>query len=194
MVLHPSGGSFEHMLKISAVVMGTHTLALIAIPFILYGFLGLTKKLNGDEFYSKMAFIAILMGLFAVMCAALINGLTLPLYINQYKTASKEIIDSIKPIIYYNSSLNHAFDLVFIGSVCFAVTFWSIAVFRTQTLPMWTAYFGITLSLIAIVALIAGFVFFDLTGFRVFIAGFAIWTITIGKLLDKDTNAATNLV
>src|SRR5665213_1636661 len=85
MVMHPSGGNFEHLLKISALIMGTHTLALISIPFTLYGFWGLTKKLSGDEFFSKVAFSTILLGMFAVMCAAAINGLAMPMYISLYK-------------------------------------------------------------------------------------------------------------
>src|SRR6185437_1275788 len=82
MVMHPSGGNFEHLLKISALIMGTHTLAIISVPFTLYGFWGLTQKLNGDEFFSKIAFATILLGMFAVMCAAAINGLAMPMYLN----------------------------------------------------------------------------------------------------------------
>src|SRR5665213_388299 len=101
MALHPSGGSFEYLLKISPLIMATHTLALIAIPFILYGFWGLTKKLGGDVFFSGTAFATILLGIAAVMCAAALNGLAIPLYLSRYKLASKEVIDSIRPIIYY---------------------------------------------------------------------------------------------
>jgi hypothetical protein len=191
MVMHPSGGNFEHLLKISALNMGTHTLAIISIPFTLYGFWGLTKRLNGDEFFSKIALTTILLGMFAVMCAAAINGLAMPLYLDQYRNATNDIVESIRPVAYYSSALNHAFDLIFIGAVCMAVTMWSVAVFRTRALPLWIAYFGITLSLTAITALYLGFVFFDLTGFRIFIAGLVIWTICIGKLLGKNVSATT---
>lgn len=194
MVMHPSGGNFEHLLKISALIMGTHTLAIISIPFTLYGFWGLTKKLSGDEFFSKVAFSTILLGMFAVMCAAAINGLAMPMYISLYKDAAKDIGDSIRPVIYYSSALNHAFDLVFIGAVCMAITMWSIAIFRTRELPGWTAYFGIILSLTAIFSLYMGFVFVDLTGFRVFIAGLTIWTICIGTLLAKKVSVITPIV
>ena len=191
MVLHPAGGSFEHLLIISSLIMSTHILALISIPFSLYGFLGLTKKLSGDAFFSKVAFITILLGMFAVMCAAAINGLVMPSFIHQYEMSSKDIVDSIRPILSYNSALNHAFDLVFIGAVCVAITLWSIArVFRTRNLPVWLGCFGICLSLSAIIAIFAGFVFVDLTGFRVFVAGFVIWTIIIGKLLGTSNAVA----
>ena len=194
MVMHPSGGNFEHLLKISALIMGTHTLAIISVPFTLYGFWGLTQKLNGDEFFSKIAFATILLGMFAVMCAAAINGLAMPMYLNQYKNASKDIADSMRPVMHYSLALNHAFDLIFIGAVCMGITMWSVAVFRTRALPVWIAYFGITLSLAAIIALYMGFVFFDLTGLRVFVAGLVIWTICIGKMLGKNASVTTPII
>jgi hypothetical protein len=66
MVLHPAGGSLEHLFKISPLIMGTHTLAIISIPFCLYGFWGLARKLSADEFFSGLAFITILLGMFAI--------------------------------------------------------------------------------------------------------------------------------
>jgi hypothetical protein len=82
--------------------------------------------------------------------------------------------------------MNHAFDLIFIGAVCTAIALWSIAVFRTDDLPAWIGWLGIGVSLSAVIALFAGFVFVSLTGFRVFVAGFVLWTFLIGKLLGKS--------
>jgi len=129
MVLHPAGGSFEYLLKITRIIMISHVLALISIPFAAVGFWGLTKKLGTANFFSFSAFAIVLFGLVAVMIAAASNGLVLPIFIQKYKDAPVELIESIKPILKYNFSVNNAFDYIFTGAFCLAILFWSIAMF-----------------------------------------------------------------
>jgi hypothetical protein len=179
MVLHPMGGSFEHIQKISAVIMVTHALAILSVPFWILGFWGLTKQLEDDSFISLAAFIVMSVGMFAVVLAAAINGLALPLFVSHYQDATPETINAIKPVLVYNTSLNHAFDLVYTGASCLAVLFWSIAILKTRRLPVWLAWFGIILSLVAVVPMNGGFFITGLTGFRIFVLGFAVWTILI---------------
>jgi hypothetical protein len=64
--------------------------------------------------------------------------------------------------------------------------FWSIAVFQTKKLAAWLAYFGIALSVIAVVMLLSGFVFVSLYGFRVFVFGLVSWIVCAGVLLIKQ--------
>ena len=45
MVMHPSGGSIEHIIKISKTITIAHSLAIFSLPIILFGFYGLTIKL-----------------------------------------------------------------------------------------------------------------------------------------------------
>ena len=40
MVLHPAGGSFEHLLKITSLIVVTHAVAIASIPFAVIGFWG----------------------------------------------------------------------------------------------------------------------------------------------------------
>ena len=188
MVLHPAGGSFEHLVSIIPIIIISHSIALLAIPFCLVGFWGLTKRLADVYFLSITAFAIIAFGLVAVMCAGAVNGLVLPLFIKRYKTASAETIDSIKPILTYNSTLNHAFDYIFIGAACLAILIWSIAILKTKAFPVWIGYFGLLLAFAAIGMLGAGFVFVNLTGFRVFIFGLVSWILLVGYLLRKPVS------
>ncbi len=59
MGLHPAGGSIEHLIRISPVIIITHSLAIVSIPFMLFGFWGLTKMLYGQPLLSTFAFIII---------------------------------------------------------------------------------------------------------------------------------------
>src|SRR5882672_3468249 len=87
MVLHPAGGSIEYIQKISTVIMTTHALAILSVPFWILGFWGLTKQLEDSSLVSLAAFIIMTVGLFAVVIAAAVNGLALPLFANHYLDA-----------------------------------------------------------------------------------------------------------
>jgi len=186
MALHPTSGSFEHLLKITSIAIIAHSIAIISIPFAAVGFWGLTKKLGTETFLSISAFAIILFGLIAVMLAATVNGLVLPIFILKYKDASPEIIESMKPILKYNGLLNHAFDYIYMGAFCIAMLFWSIVILRTKKLSSWIAYLGIALFILIISLFISGFSLTNLDGFRVFVLSSVLWIVYAGILLMRS--------
>lgn len=186
MVLHPAGGNFEHLLKASKMIVIAHSLAIVSMPVCLLGFWGLTKKLGTENFLSALAMAFMLMGLISGMCAAAINGLALPIYVNYYKDATAELIETIRHPLRYGSSLNLAFDYIFIGAVCIAVTLWSIVVLQTKKLAAWLGYFGIALTIVSVNMMLSGFVFTSLYGFRLFVFGLVGWIVWGGILLVKQ--------
>jgi hypothetical protein len=179
MVLHPMGGSVEYIQKIATIIMITHALAILSVPFWILGFWGLTRQLGDDGLIPLTAFIIMTIGLFAVVLAAAVNGLALPLFVTHYLDATPEKLSAIKPIINYNTSLNHAFDLVYTGAFCLAVALWSIAILKTRRLPVWLGWSGVLLSLVTVASMTMGVFFTDLTGLRIFVSGFVIWTILL---------------
>ena len=186
MVLHPVGGSFEHILKVRTMGIIAHSIALVSIPFTWIGFWGITKRLDNAPFFSRVAFSFITFGLIAVMLAAAVNGLVLTVFVERYADASPEVIDSITPILHYNGALNHAFDYIFIAGMCVSVLFWSIAILKTKGFPIWLGWMGIVLSLVALLMWVFGFIFVDLHGFRMFIFGTAAWIVCAGFLLMRS--------
>ncbi len=185
MVMHPTGGSFEHLKHVSSMIIITHSLAILSIPITLFGFWGLTKRFSAENPYSMGAFITMCIGFFAVLLAAAVNGLALPLFISQFHDSTPEMINSLTIVLKYNNALNHSFDYIFIGGVCIAVALWSVAIIKTKLFQQWVGYFGLLSCILVIGGLIAGFIFVDLTGFRLFIAGLVVWMIIIGVLLKK---------
>ncbi len=186
MVLHPTGGNFEHLLKITSIAIIAHSIAIISMPFAAVGFWGLTKKLGAANFFSISAFSIILFGLIAVMLAATMNGLVLPIYILKYKDASPEIIESIKPILKYNTSLNHAFDYIYMVAFCLSMLFWSLIILKTKRLSSWIGYLGIALFILIISLFVSGFSLTNLDGFRLFVLGSVLWIVSAGILLIRS--------
>lgn len=185
MVLHPAGGNLQQLLRTTSVIVISHSLALVAIPFLAVGFWVLTKRMGVNHFLPLISFAMVLTGLLAGMIAAIINGLALPIYIQNYHGATAEVTTSIKPILRNNIALNQAFDFVFLGAVSLSILFWSIAILTLKKLPLWIGFFGLGLSVTAIGMLATGFVFVNLHGFRLFVFFNVVWISLIGIALIR---------
>jgi len=183
MTLHPSGGNIEHIIQITTSLQITHSLAIFCLPFILFGFYGLTHKLSEKWKSSTLAFIIITFGLFAAMLAALFNGLAIPHFINQYSENLNTTI--IKPIVNYSFAINKSLDYVFIVSLCLAISIYSFLIITLKKLPKWIGYFGILILIFSIIGAITNFVFTNLTGFRIYVFSIAVWILYTGISLIK---------
>ncbi len=192
MLLHPVGGSFEHLIRITPVIIWTHSIAIASIPLLIYGYWGFMRCLQTDSPVSTLAFITICIGMFSGICAAAVNGLALPLFINNFNDATPEIIQSLKPILTFSNSLNHAFDFIFIGALCISTFLWSIEIFKTGNLSRWIAYSGMALCLVLIASLFQGLAIVHLSGFRLLIFGFVCWTIAIAISIFKKNIKVTH--
>jgi len=179
MVMHPTGGSIAYVQKISTLLMVTHSVAILSLPLLLLGFWGLYKLLDDDSLSSLGAYMVIVIGLFAGMLAAAVNGLALPIFLAHFPDAGPEQITTIKPIVSYNAALNHAFDFIFMGACCVSTMLWSIAILRTRRLPVWMGWLGLLLPILAIIPACLGFAFTGLAGFRFFMAGYFVWLVMI---------------
>lgn len=186
MVLHPSGGNLQHLLRISRIVVISHSMALLAIPFLGFGFWGLTKRLGTHQFLPILSFAFMLTGLLAGFIAATINGLALPLFIQHYKDATAEEALSIRPILRSNLALNQAFDYVFLTAISVSIFCWSVAILTLRKLSRWMGYSGLLLSFSTIAMLLSGFVLISLHGFRLFIFSSIVWISLIGIALMRS--------
>jgi len=185
MVLHPSGGSIEHIIKISKTITIAHSLAIFSLPVILFGFYGLTIALLDKWKLSILAFIIISFGLIAAMFAAIFNGLTLPYFLNQYSERLEDNIEVLKPITNYSFAINIPLDYIFIIACCTAILIYSIVILLENKFPKWIGYLGVFITIFAIVGGLTEFVFTSLTGFRIFTFSLATWILSSGRLLFK---------
>jgi hypothetical protein len=186
MVLHPSGGSIEQILKIKSVLMGSHGMAIFSLPFVGFGFWGLSVALQTKNHLSMLGFIVSCFGLVAGMIAATINGLTLPLYLsNAPNTLDPNIL---KTILTYGKYINIPMDYIMIVSLSFAIAIWSFLIIRTSLFPKWIGSFGLLLIGFGILGIFLQFNFANLFGFRIFIFGMASWIIGMGYFIILHKN------
>jgi hypothetical protein len=183
MVLHPSGGNFEHLLKIYKVAIIAHSIAIFSIPFVSFGFYGLSVALQTKSKISFSAFAISSFGLIAAMIAAAINGLTLPFYVMQHAQDVEPNLSTVKLILNYGSNLNKSMDYIFIGGSSLSMALWSAIILRNTIFPKWIGYYGLLLVLLAIIGFALNVNFINLIGFRIYIFGMSSWIVLVGYLL-----------
>lgn len=188
MGLHPAGGSVEHLIRITKVIVITHAIAILSLPFGWIGFWGLTRRLGTDNFWPMLAFAMISLGLIAVLIAASANGLIVPIFLQNYKDATPEAIESIRPVLRYSFAINGAFDYIYTFAFCLAILGWSITILRTGRLPKWLGWSGIVVAIAAAVIFTSGIAVHSLQGFRVFVTAIVVWVLMAGIALYKQND------
>ncbi len=191
MVMHPSGGSMERILSISKTITITHALAIFSLPFISFGFYGLTHKLMDTRKIAVLAFLILIFGLIAAMFAALVNGLTVPYFLGDYAHRLEENREVLGPILNYSFALNTPLDYIFIVGCCLAIVLYSISILMTHTIPKWLGYFGIIFGIFVGIGALTGFVFTSLTGFRIVTFSIAAWILCAGFFVMRTKPDAT---
>ncbi len=181
MVLHPSGGSVEHILKIKGVLMGSHGLAIFSLPFVGFGFWGLSNVLQTKSQLSMLGFMMSCFGLVAGVIAATMNGLTLPLYVSNAPNTLDP--NTLKAILKYGRYINIPMDYIMIVMFSCGIAIWSFLIIRTDLFPKWIGYFGLLLIGFGILGIFLQFNFANLFGFRIFIFGMASWIILMGYFM-----------
>ena len=186
MVLHPAGGSAGYLIRITNIIVITHSIALFSLPFGWIGFWGLTRKIGADHFGSMLAFFMISLGMVAVLIAGATNGLVLPIFLQHYKDATPEELAVIKPVMRYGFAVNQAFDYVYTVAFCLAVGCWSVAILLTRKLARWIGWLGIGVVLAVAAFFISGMgAPNSVQGLRIFISGIIVWILVVGIALIR---------
>ena len=177
MVLHPAGGSIEHLIGITPMVVLTHSIAIFSLPFGWIGCWGLTRRLGTEDYLPVLAFFMISLGLVAVMLAATANGLVLPFFLQHYRDAALAPKDAIKPVLKFNASVNKAFDHIYTIAFCLAILCWSVTILYNKRLPVWVAWSGRAVAAVIAGLYIIGVAANSLGGFRIFGSAMLVWIL-----------------
>lgn len=182
MMLHPSGGSMEHITHTKGAIVFSHSVAIFCLPFIFFGSWGLSLLLQTSGRISMLAFLGFCAGLIAAMIAASINGLVLPYFAERYyKSGIDEAV--LKAILGYGRYMNAAMDYIFIGACVFAIGLWSIIIVTKVLLPKWIGYYGFIIIAFGMIGIFTNFNFISVFGFRIFIFGLVSWLVLVGVVM-----------
>jgi hypothetical protein len=184
MVLHPLGGDMQHIVKISGVLVFSHSLAIACVPLIAFGLWGLCNLLTTPNRLAMLGFFVTMLGLGAAALAGTINGLVLPKFASHF-VDSKVDEGTLDAILDYARFFNGALAYIFMASITMAILIWSVLMIGRNGLMKWFGYYGLLVMLFGIVALFSRSNMTSVSLFGAFAFGMASWLMLTGLLLIK---------
>lgn len=182
MILHPLGGGLAEIAHTKNIFLFSHSIAILAIPFIAFGFWGLSTALVTKSRVSFLAFCIICFGLVAVMIAGAFDGVVLPLFASRYWNSD---IDAtfLQVVRNYGKYINLCMDYIFIAAITLSVLIWSVVIVTTAQLPKWLGYYGLLLVAVIATCLVFNLNLTSVFRFSLFIFGIVSWKVLASILL-----------
>ena len=184
MVFHPthfsaiaSAEAITHQVR---VLLAVHALALLSVPAVLFGFVGLTRCIGWERPGSLFAFIAYCLSAVAIMFAGIADGLINAALIQKMLTADEAARGPLRAALEYNFQLNQACAKVFVFGTSVAIISWSIAIVRIGAFKRAIGVTGFFVGVAELAGLLSGRVHLDAHGFGLIIFLQAIWMVAVG--------------
>src|SRR5437868_8420616 len=137
MAFHPTGfdaqATAETVAHEMSILVAVHTLALMSIPLLVFGFAGVTMRAGWHRPEALLAFIIYALSAVALMFAGIADGLINAALIPQMTGAIDPKLQAVKAALSYNFQLNQACAKVFVVGSSLAIVLWSITLFRFGT-------------------------------------------------------------
>ena len=188
MSLHPTGRDLFASGQFAAVAhmaVATHALALISVPVMFLGALGLSRRLSADDRLALAALIAYGFAVVAAMNAAVMSGLVNTAVARQIAGAAPESSSGWRILFNYTGYLNQSFALVLVVASSAAIILWSAAILRSRALASGVGIYGCILGPLTVIAVLSGHLRFDVHGFGLIVLGQSLWFIIVGALLFR---------
>ncbi|HEY2232541.1 MAG TPA: hypothetical protein VGK01_03610 [Candidatus Angelobacter sp.] len=189
MAFHPTGndllssGQFSHVARIGVAV---HALALICLPIIFLGCLGLYQRLAAPDRLSLAALVMYGFAAVAVMNAATLSGLVAPGVARHMLAGEPGSRDMWSVAFHLSGDLNQAFAMVFVVASSSAILLWSISILRSGIFSRALGIYGCFVAPLTLIAVLSGHIRLNVHGFGMVVLGQAIWFISGGVLLWSE--------
>lgn len=188
MSLHPTGHDLfapGQLAPMAHLAIAVHTLALMSMPVMFLGALGLSQHLGARERFSVTALVAYGFAMVAGMNAAVFSGLVAPGLARNIQTSEATASEAWRIAFHYNGALNQGFAIVLVVASSLAILLWSVSMFRGAVLSQGVAIYGCFLGPVTVIAVLSGHLRLDVHGFGMVVLGQSVWLIIVGVLLCK---------
>jgi hypothetical protein len=188
MALHPTARDLttpEHSAFMMQLNVAVHSLALVCIPILFLGALGLTKYLSAPNRLAEAGLVVFGFAEFAVMIAATASGLIAPALFH-HMAADPAMAEMWRAVLALNGHLNQSFAMLYVVAASVAIVLWSAAILRAHILSRPLAIYGCILGPATLILVLSGHVRLNVHGFGMVVLGQAIWFISAGALLWKE--------
>ncbi|MBL7710747.1 MAG: hypothetical protein JNJ86_16875 [Chitinophagaceae bacterium] len=186
MAMHPVGGSLAEIARKKGIFIFSHSLAILSIPFIAFGFWGLSTALATKSRISYLSFAIGCFGLMAVLIAGTVNGFVLPSFASNYSdnTVDWAVLQAIRN---YGWLIGKSMDYIFITALMLAIAIWSSIIITSGQLSKWLGYYGFLIVIVTTSGLLMKFNFTSAFGFGLFIFSLVSWKLIAAFLLISSS-------
>jgi hypothetical protein len=134
MAFHPTGHDLstpDHSAFMMQLNIAVHSLALVCVPIMFMGALGLTRRLAATNRLALAGLVLFGFAEVAVMIAATVSGLVTP-GLFHHMAADPDMADTWRAVLTLSGHLNQAFAQVYVVASSAAIVLWSAAILHTS--------------------------------------------------------------
>jgi hypothetical protein len=189
MAFHPTGHDLvtsEQFNSVARIAVAVHALALICMPIIFLGSLGLYRRLAAPDRLSLAALVMYGFAMVAVMNAATLSGLVAPGLARHMLANEAGSRDMWSVAFHLSGDLNQAFAMVFVVASSAAIVLWSAAILRSSIFSRALGLYGCILGPVTLIVVLSGHLRLNVHGFGMVVLSQAAWFISAGVLLWKE--------
>lgn len=182
---HPTGRdllnkqSFAGQAHLSVSV---HALALVAIPFLFLGLLGLARRLGPSDM-TAAALVAYGFGAVAVLSAAVASGFVATEVFERILESQADTREIYHALAWYTGRINQGFAKVSLVASCASILCWSAAILSSRRMPRPTGIAGSVVGTVILLVFLAGHLRLDVHGFGIVTFAQSAWFVWLGVLL-----------
>lgn len=182
-----SGGAGDHAARIGVFA---HGIAIASLPLLVFGFLGLTRRLRSEAAMAELALVVYALGCVAAFGAATMSGFVATGMARRILATDEGGRAIVRALFGYTGVLNQAFAGVHLVAWSGAILLWSIAILRGRVLPIGVAVLGVVVGVSSLLGALTGHFRMTLHGLAVLVLTQGVWTIWIALHLRRDPEPA----
>jgi hypothetical protein len=188
MAIHPvAAGSMtveqaDHLAIISGIA---HSLALVSVLLLFLGAFGLARHLASEDRFSFAALVIFGFACVAIMIAASVSGFIVPNIIKSMLRDDRSYTHQWNIAIQSIFQINQAFSKIYSVGTSLAIVLWSVAALRNRGLSRALAIYGIAISVLITIGIVAGHLRLDVHGMAIVAFSQALWFLVAAARLYR---------
>jgi hypothetical protein len=163
-----------------------HGFLIALMGILLYGFTCLASRLGMNSFCVRAGLIAYVVGIIAVIPAALVDGFIIPDFASRYQSRPAEDLQTMQHILTLCGVAIRVCSRAWVVAVSTAVILWSTAFVHRSGLLRAVGIFGWIAGALPLIALFSGYLPMNVHGVLAFIFCQGTWNLAVARLLIRN--------
>ena len=185
---HPTGhqllASPEAIAHVGLVNKVVHGMALGSVWLSFFGVVGLSRRLGLQRLDVTAALAAFAMGVMALTCAAVTDGIVATELANGLVGADEATRSGIMPLLRLCGLIASSMSRFDVAAVSVAMLLWSVAMMRTG-FSRALSWVGVIIGAVGLLALFSGHLRMNVHDLIAMVVGQSIWTVWTGIALSR---------